>query len=435
MSKPPLVLHQLFAYGLMALPLSFVGLPLYIYVPDLYTTQKGIGLTLMGMILMAIRLFDAVQDPLIGICSDRFSKHRLLIMALSFVLFIASFFLLYHPMGNAKLWMIVMMVLATTAYSVLSINLNAIGSLWSRNPSEKTRIVSVRESIGVIGLLFAVMLLPLINFIAPQANAYHLYAVVAFAINVFAGIFFFKWFLKNRYQFNEERIKSSIKLNVLLVPSVRIFYGIYGVSALASSIPAVLVLFFIRDRIGAEHLTGLFLLIYFVAASAGMPFWRKLADRKTKRFSWLVAMIIACGSFVWAFFLGNGDVVSYGVICLISGFAFGAELILPPSILSDLIDQKNHQQETSSYFAFMALWSKLSLALASGLGLIMLGSTDFVPAMQNNPHSLFVLSVAYAVVPCVIKLVSIIVLIYWIRKESNNEIQINSSLDRITSHA
>lgn len=435
MNRAGIPLSQLIAYGLMAFPLAFVGLPLYIYVPDLYATQHGVGLAVMGIILMAIRLFDAVQDPLIGIWSDRFSHYRPLIMVVSFVIFASSFFLLYHPMGNSKIWMAVMMISATTAYSVLGINLNAIGSLWSDNPSQKTRIVSVREGLGVIGLLFAVMLLPLIRSVFPDMDTYSLYSFGILIVSMVVAIIFFWWLSCHQQEFQQQKTKSKIRFRLLLSTYTCKFYLIYGLSALASSIPAVLVLFFIRDRLGVENLTGLFLLLYFIAAFAGMPFWRRIADSKTKPIAWLLAMLLACLSFIWAFFLGQGDIIAYGIICLISGFAFGAELILPPSILSDLIDKKGHQQETSAYFSILAFLTKLSLALASGISLILLDQADFIPAIQNSGKSLLILTIAYAMLPCAIKLISIAVLIYWIRKEDQNEIQTNPSPDRITSHA
>lgn len=423
------------AYGLMAFPLSFIGLPLYIYLPDLYATQHGVGLAVVGMILMAIRLFDAIQDPLIGIWSDRFSRHRCWIMAVSFAIFTISFFLLYHPMGNNTIWIAGMMILATLAYSVLSINLNAIGSLWSDNTYQKTRIVSVREGIGIIGLLFAIMLLPFIRFMLPESDSYHLYSLGILLVSIFVAAFFFNWLFRNQYQFQTHLQQSIIPLKNILSGTTRLFYIIYGISAVASAIPAVVVLFFIRDHLGAETLTGLFLLLYFMAAFSGIPVWKMVSDKKTKSRAWLAAMGLACFSFVWAFFLGEGDVIAYGIICVVSGFAFGAELILPLSILSDLIDKNGHQDKTSVYFSFMAFLTKLSLALASGLSLVLLGQADFLPAEQNSGESLWILTFIYALLPCAIKLVSIFILIYWITKEKHNETQTHPSPDRINSHA
>ena len=58
-------------YGLLGLPLAFVALPLYVFVPNHYAREFGVPLALLGAVLLAARLFDAFIDPLIGRWVDR----------------------------------------------------------------------------------------------------------------------------------------------------------------------------------------------------------------------------------------------------------------------------------------------------------------------------------------------------------------------------
>jgi len=102
-------------------------------------------------------------------------------------------------------------------------------------------------------------------------------------------------------------------------------------------------LFFIRDRLGATQEAGLFLLLYFLAGAVGMPLWSFLARRIGLTKSWALSMALAIISFVWAYFLGTGDVWHYGVICVVSGIAFGAELSLPPAMLAGMIAKSGGQ--------------------------------------------------------------------------------------------
>ena len=68
---------DILSYALLAMPLAFAGMPLYVHAPDYYATQYGLSLSLMGIILLFIRLFDAIQDPAIGFLSDRFNSAKL----------------------------------------------------------------------------------------------------------------------------------------------------------------------------------------------------------------------------------------------------------------------------------------------------------------------------------------------------------------------
>ena len=58
-------------YGLLGLPLAFVALPLYVILPNHYAREFGAPLALLGLVLLAARLVDAVLDPIIGRWCDR----------------------------------------------------------------------------------------------------------------------------------------------------------------------------------------------------------------------------------------------------------------------------------------------------------------------------------------------------------------------------
>ncbi len=430
-------LRELIASGLLAFPLAFVGLPLYIYIPDLYATQHGVSVAALGIILLVVRLFDAFQDPVIGFIGDRYRRYRHAVMIVFFAVFAISFFLLYHPTGNAEWWLAIMLLLATTGYSVLSINLNAIGSLWSADPQEKTRIVAVREALGIAGLLTAVLLPPALQKLFPQSDRFALFAAIALALACACWFVFSRWYVTNKTVF--ARTLSSEKPSWRRMFSRRLswFYVIYGLTSLSSAIPAALLIFFVRDYLNAENYLGACLLLYFGCGFAAVPLWQMVA-RKDKKRAWLGAMILAVASFTGAYFLQPGDITAYLVICALSGAAFGGELILPPSILSDLLDDGGADSETASSFAMMSFLTKAALALASGVSLSWLGQIGFVPAADNDEKALRTLLLCYAAVPCLIKIAAIIAAGFWtvyFNKETYNETQIHPRADRMYPHA
>ena len=52
-------------YGLMALPLAFVALPLYVFLPNYYARSFGLPLASLGVLLLLARVADAL-DVAIG---------------------------------------------------------------------------------------------------------------------------------------------------------------------------------------------------------------------------------------------------------------------------------------------------------------------------------------------------------------------------------
>jgi MFS family permease len=58
-------------YGSLNLPLAMVSYPLGIWVPRLYASDVGLSLALVGLVITAAALSDAVTDPVMGFLSDR----------------------------------------------------------------------------------------------------------------------------------------------------------------------------------------------------------------------------------------------------------------------------------------------------------------------------------------------------------------------------
>jgi GPH family glycoside/pentoside/hexuronide:cation symporter len=153
--------------------------------------------------------------------------------------------------------------------------------------------------------------------------------------------------------------------------------------------------------------TGLFLLIYFLSGTASMPLWIKLASKFGKIRAWQLSLGLAIVTFIWAVFLGRGDIAAYAIVCTLSGLALGADLALPPAILADHIDADDRQTDASRLFSLMALLSKTSLAAATGLALPILGVLGYVPGGDMTPRLDWVLSLTYAALPCALKLAAL----------------------------
>jgi Na+/melibiose symporter-like transporter len=109
--------------------------------------------------------------------------------------------------------------------------------------------------------------------------------------------------------------------------------------------------------------------------------------------------------------LGQGDAFGFGMVCALSGIAYGAELALPPSILADVVDRERgagERRPDGAYFGLWQLTEKLNLALAAGLALPMLEAIGYRPGTVQV--SMGPLSTMYAIVPCALKLLAVAVL-------------------------
>ncbi|NCC21889.1 MAG: MFS transporter [Alphaproteobacteria bacterium] len=426
---------EIIQYSVIALPLAFAGLPLYIHTPDFYAREIGLNLGVLGAILIFVRLVDAVQDPLIGYFSDVHAKRRVpvILAGIAFLtLGMAGLFLGPPERFPVAPWLAATMILATTGLSISAINLNTIGGFWSDHPEERTRIAAWREGLGLAGLLAAAVLpAALQTHFEPQTAFVLMFCVFAglMAISVVLFFSFSRSLPRDRPLFRTRKPEGFRFLHILSGPD-RGFFVICFLSHLAAALPAALVLFFIKDYLGAPELSGLFLVIYFVSGALFMPTWTMLARRHGKEKAWFVSMVLACATFVWAFTLQQGDVVAYGLVCFLSGVALGADLALPPSIMADRVSRQRTESMATQYFAVLTFIPKVALAIAAGSAFLVLEATGFETGATSSAGAANSLPLLYALVPCLIKLVTAALLRRLILSERTNY----ETVERSTLH-
>jgi Na+/melibiose symporter-like transporter len=116
--------------------------------------------------------------------------------------------------------------------------------------------------------------------------------------------------------------------------------------------------------------------------------------------------------FSGAAFLGAGDIAAYTAVCIASGITLGADLALPGALLAGVIQRGGHHQAQGAYFGWWNLATKLNLALAAGIALPTLDALGYAAGRQD-PVALQALSLAYAGIPCLLKLAAAALLYAW----------------------
>ena len=413
---------RLMAYSLAAVPLAMAALPIYVNVPKFYADVIGLNLFAIGGLLLAARAFDAIQDPLLGYWSDRTRDtrfgRRIWMVAGAPMLAISMLGLFNPPVLTADLmmwWLLAMLLVVYTSFSMLQISYQAHGAEMSDDPFERTRIVSYREGFGLLGVFLAAALPQVLSAKYGAREGYAVFAIIFIPL-LLAMVAVTVW-LSPPAKVREQAVVRNAFRNMLLplknLP-FRQLLTVFVFNGIAATIPATLVLFFIEDVIKAPAQAALLLIVYFAAGAAGMPVWVWLSSRIGKARAWLVGMMVSILAFIWAFMLGAGDVGAFAVICMLSGLGLGADLALPPSMLADVIDEDEKNglgRNEGAYFGLWNLATKMNLALAAGIALPMLALLGYVPRASNQAQSLFYLATIYAILPCVLKAIAAVILL------------------------
>jgi GPH family glycoside/pentoside/hexuronide:cation symporter len=201
--------------------------------------------------------------------------------------------------------------------------------------------------------------------------------------------------------------QNYVKPGGLLTPfrntKFRWLFAVFILNGIAAAIPATLFLFFTNDRLALPQYSGLFLVLYFLAAAVSMPLWAILARRYGEKRAWLIGMALAITAFVWAYFLTSGAISGFAVICILSGFALGADLALPPALLAGVIGHANDiGKHEGAYFGIWNWATKMNLALAAGISLPLLEILGYKTG-TTDIQGLHALAIGYALLPCMLK--------------------------------
>ena len=143
---------MVFLYGILGIPIAFLGFPLYIYLPTFYVEHIGLSVGVVGFILLFARLADMVLDPFIGRFCDIYSTKFNIIFISSFFLLFGLFFLI-KPIYYNSYWLFLFSIITYISYSFVLIPYLSLNSILGSNQTDNIRLAFSREIFIIIGVL------------------------------------------------------------------------------------------------------------------------------------------------------------------------------------------------------------------------------------------------------------------------------------------
>jgi len=396
-------------YGLPGFALAGLLLPLYVYLPVYYAQDLGLGFAVTGSVLLLARLWDMATDPVMGFFSDRivtrWGRRRPWLLIGCPVILIGIWYLFMPPAGAGWAHLLVWSIVLYSGATLVQLPYLAWGAELSPDYHERSRVTAAREAFVVCGTLAVAAFPALVG--GDTAASLELIAwmlVIAFPLTIIAACGTVpERPVQPRTTFDWQQGLRLMRQN----RPFRRLVAAYFLNGVANGLPASLFLLFVEHGLGRPDLSGALLFLYFLCGVGSVPVWLAASRRFGKHRVWVAAMVTACAAFVWVPMLGPGDVLWFAVICGLTGFTLGADLVLPPSMQADVIDvdtAKTGRPRTGLYFALWGLATKLALALAVGLAFPLLDLSGFQRSGGDAQTGLVALAALYSLAPVVFKL-------------------------------
>lgn len=398
-------------YGLPLLPLYFLVGPITL-LQGIYAKHFGMALTTIASVLLIARLFDAITDPVIGYCADRYyARHgnRKPFIIIGAVMFVISSWFLYVPVsfdseqlhtsvsaGYFLAWFLAFYL----AYTLFEIPHLAWGSEMAADSREKNTVYGVRSFFVFLGslLFFAMPLLPWFETseFTPRTLKWSVIVAGILMLPMLALCLRYVPDKKTLLPVDSHHGRPAQKETLWVVlravftnKPLLVLTSAHICTGFGSGMCFTLLFIFVDAYLDLGQYFALVYVISFGLGIVTLRLWYVLSDHWSKQTIWVAGMVLVIIGTIGTRLLSPED-TSWPelLLCLALIFSgFAAFNIMVLSLLSDIIDYgtwKFGADRAATYFALYTFINKTVVALGGALGLAIAGWVEFDPTAMSH---------------------------------------------------
>lgn len=402
-----------FLYGSGDWGLSSIGMLRSIFYAIYLTDVVGIEPRLASFGALAGIVWDAINDPIIGILSDRMKSKLgrrrpfLLWFAIPFGL---SFVILWTaPNWDSQLALLIYITIAfmisDTLTTLVGVPYLSLTPELTRDYDERTSLSSFRSVFQLLAAMAVVIAAPLIvDKVIEGGGSQQQGFMVAGAIFGALGSLPFLligWFVKERYSSEAHEaipFRESLRVAWENIP-FRYAAGIYmfnwsAVDMIAITFPFFLLYWVAEGNLLAKinifgvdlALESAFFGVLMLVCVLFVPFWLWLAKKRNKIQAYILGMVLWIIVQLMIYTIQPGEINYLLTIAALAGIGVSAAYILPDSILPDVIEWdelRTGRRQEGVYYGIRTLIRKLTGALIIFITLQALGWSGYQAPPQN----------------------------------------------------
>jgi glycoside/pentoside/hexuronide:cation symporter, GPH family len=387
------------AYGAGDLGTAITANIIAVFLLIFFTNVAGLKPGLAGSILLIGKIWDAFNDPIVGVLSDRTRsrwgrRHPWIIFgAVPFGLFFFLQWLVPHFSDdpNVNHWSlfgyyVVIGILFHTCYTVVNLPYTALTPELTQDYDERTSLNSFRFAFSISGSILSLLLAGQIFGLASLKNnpvqQYLVLGAVCAVISVLP-LYWCVWGTRKAVVLNERKRKAenhevsqpfSEQLKVAFSNRPFLFVmGIYLCSWLAVQNTVAVIPYFVKNWMGLSNQDFIQVVIAVQVTGLVMLFvWSEVSKRVGKKAVYFMGMSIWIIAEIGLFMLQPGQIGLMYVLAVMAGFGVSTAYLIPWSMIPDVIELdelETGQRREGIFYGFMVLLQKVALAI----GLFLVG--------------------------------------------------------------
>lgn len=421
-----------------------------------FTNVAGLNAGLAGTVLLVGKIWDAINDPIVGVCSDR-TRSRwgrrypwMIFGAIPFGIFYFLQWVVpnFSIDGAGSQWGLFWYYVAigvgfNMAYTAVNLPYTALTPELTQDYDERTTLNSFRFTFSIGGSIFSLILAQVIfSVVSDQGQQYLLLGGICAVISVLP-IFWCVWGTYSRAErvrqrSNPDNLTESIPFweQVKIALSNRPFLfviGIYLCSWLAVQQTAAIIPYFVVNWMGLRSQDFTQIALTVQATALVMLFvWSAVSKRVGKRAVYFMGMGVWVIAQAGLMLLQPGQVGLLYFLAVLAGFGVSTAYLVPWSMIPDVIELdelQTGQRREGMFYAFMVLLQKFGLA--AGLFLVgqALDTAGFIESVAGQPipqqpdSALLAIRLAIGPIPTLVLILGLVLAYFYpITREVHAEI-------------
>ncbi len=322
------------------------------------------------------RVWDAFNDPLFGILSDRIRSpigRRRVVLLFGAVPLGISFMLMWLVPDTSEAYLAIYytltFILFDTCYTAIHVSYNALTPAVTRDYDERSSLNGYRMFFGLGGSLAAVILATVLGeTVADQQELFRLLGIGLGVLNIVPPLIVFA--ITGAYRSQAEAAPlppwRSISETVRNF-AFQMLMGLYLLSWTTASIMAAVLIYFANYYLERPDLANYYVLAAQGAAILFIPLVVFMAQKLDKRRTFMAN----CGSWivllVLLFFVGPEQPGLVFVLAALAGLGIATVYVIPWAMIPDIIEDDEvatGRRREGSYYALVSFFQKLGTGAA-----------------------------------------------------------------------
>lgn len=407
---------------------SFVGAFLMIF----YTDVFGIGMGAVATLMLVARIWDAVNDPMIGLLSDkthtrwgRFRPWLLIAAPLTTIVLVLTFWA--HPDWSQPAKIIYMSItycVLVLGYTCVNLPYGTLCGAMTQDIDERAQVntfrsVSAMIAIGVINIITV----PLIKWFGDGtlSSARGFLSVAIIYGCIFTACHWF-CFAKTKEVVEvpkHQKVNLGQQLRAItknrpymLAVIGQLLFGfiLYGRNAD--------LIYYFKYVEGNEDLFSFFSLVIIVPSIIGAALF-PLVFKWTKNKGWAAAVfsvLMGVSMIALYFFSPNRERVAFYVVAALAQFFFSGFNTAIYAIIPDCVEYgewKTGIRNDGFQYSFISLGNKIGMALGTSLLAFIMGVAGYVPNAVQTPEVKEVIHQAFSTIPGILWILTAVVMMFY----------------------